>query len=141
MQDRKVVTATKEKISDIALREKFNNVLSPKGTLLMSFKLTVGRTSVLGVDAVHNEAIISIYPYINDNNITRNYLMNILGLLVNYVEETDAIKGATLNSSKLKSMFVPLELGMFLSKLGRDKVAILLKEDRDFEKPSDIHGL
>ena len=108
MQDRKVVTATKEKISDIALREKFNNVLSPKGTLLMSFKLTVGRTSVLGVDAVHNEAIISIYPYINDNNITRNYLMNILGLLVNYVEETDAIKGATLNSSKLKSMFVPL---------------------------------
>ena len=34
--------------------------------------------------------------------------MNILGLLVNYVEETDAIKGATLNSSKLKSMFVPL---------------------------------
>ena len=108
MQDRKVVTATKEKISDIALREKFNKVLSPKGTLLMSFKLTVGRTSVLGIDAVHNEAIISIYPYINDNNITRNYLMNILGLLVNYVEETDAIKGATLTSSKLKSMFVPL---------------------------------
>ena len=36
---------------------------------------------------------------------------------------------------------VVLELGMFLSKLGRDKVAILLKEDRDFEKPSDIQGL
>ena len=36
---------------------------------------------------------------------------------------------------------VVLELGMFLSKLGRDKVAILLKEDRDYEKPSDIQGL
>ncbi len=36
---------------------------------------------------------------------------------------------------------VVLELGMFLSKLGRDKVAILLKEDKNFEKPSDIHGL
>lgn len=36
---------------------------------------------------------------------------------------------------------VVLELGMFLSKLGRDKVAILVKEDRDFEKPSDIQGL
>lgn len=36
---------------------------------------------------------------------------------------------------------VVLELGMFLAKLGRDKVAILLKEDRDFEKPSDIQGL
>lgn len=36
---------------------------------------------------------------------------------------------------------VVLELGMFLSKLGRDKVAILLKEEADFEKPSDIQGL
>jgi len=36
---------------------------------------------------------------------------------------------------------VVLELGMFLAKLGRERVAILLKEAIDFEKPSDIHGL
>lgn len=36
---------------------------------------------------------------------------------------------------------VVLELGMFLSKLGRERVAILLKESPDFEKPSDIQGL
>lgn len=36
---------------------------------------------------------------------------------------------------------VVLELGMFLAKLGREKVAILLKEAKDFEKPSDIQGL
>ena len=36
---------------------------------------------------------------------------------------------------------VVLELGMFLSKLGREKVAILLKEAPNFERPSDIHGL
>lgn len=36
---------------------------------------------------------------------------------------------------------VVLELGMFLAKLGRNKVAILLKEDKNFEKPSDIQGL
>ena len=36
---------------------------------------------------------------------------------------------------------VVLELGMFLSKLGREKVAILLKEAIDFEKLSDIQGL
>lgn len=30
---------------------------------------------------------------------------------------------------------------MFLAKLGRNKVAILLKEAADFEKPSDIQGL
>lgn len=36
---------------------------------------------------------------------------------------------------------VVLELGMFLAKLGRKRVAILLKEDPNFEKPSDIQGL
>ena len=33
---------------------------------------------------------------------------------------------------------VVLELGMFLAKLGRNRVAILWKEAADFEKPSDI---
>ena len=36
---------------------------------------------------------------------------------------------------------VVLELGMFLAKLGREKVAILLKESLNFERPSDIQGL
>ena len=34
-----------------------------------------------------------------------------------------------------------LELGMLLSRLGRSRVAILLKNTEDMEKPSDIHGL
>ena len=36
---------------------------------------------------------------------------------------------------------VVLELGMLLSKLGREKVAILLSQAEDMEKPSDIQGL
>ena len=108
MKDKQTVTVTKEKISKTALKEKFGGVLVPQGTLIMSFKLTVGRTSILGIDAVHNEAIISIFPYISKDNITRNYLLSTLGLLVEYVEQTDAIKGATLNSNKLKNMLVPL---------------------------------
>lgn len=36
---------------------------------------------------------------------------------------------------------VVLEMGMLLSKLGRTKVAILLKNIADMEKPSDINGL
>lgn len=36
---------------------------------------------------------------------------------------------------------VVLELGMFLAKLGREKVAILLKESLNFERPSNIQGL
>lgn len=36
---------------------------------------------------------------------------------------------------------VVLELGMLLSLIGRDKVAILLSQAEDMEKPSDIDGL
>lgn len=36
---------------------------------------------------------------------------------------------------------VVLELGMMLSMLGRDKVAILLKDQVNMERPSDIQGL
>ena len=107
LQERSIVSSTKEKISAVALKEKFAGKLVPQGTLLMSFKLTVGRTSILGVDAVHNEAIISVFPILPDKDATRNFLFNLLPLIVEYVETTDAIKGATLNSSKLSSMLVP----------------------------------
>lgn len=36
---------------------------------------------------------------------------------------------------------VVLELGMVLAKLGREKVAILFKQDINMDKPSDIQGL
>lgn len=53
-------------------------------------------------------------------------------------------EGKAKNETILKKRVrqnVVLELGMFLSKLGRERVAILLKESEDFEKPSDIQGL
>lgn len=53
-------------------------------------------------------------------------------------------EGKAKNEATLKKRVrqnVVLELGMFLSKLGRERVAILLKESEDFEKPSDIQGL
>ena len=36
---------------------------------------------------------------------------------------------------------VVLELGMLLATLGRNKVAILIKDQKNMEKPSDINGL
>lgn len=49
-------------------------------------------------------------------------------------------KGEEVYRSRVRQNVV-LELGMFLAKLGRERVAILLKEAQDFEKPSDIQGL
>ncbi len=99
---------TKEKISNYALETKFNNILSPKGTLIMSFKLTIGKVSILDMDAVHNEAIVSIFPFINHDNIIKNYLFKTLPLLVEYANTKGAIKGKTLNSTSLNNLMIPL---------------------------------
>ena len=108
MEDKSVLTKTKEQISEKALVEKFNGTLSPVGTLIMSFKLTIGKVSILGIEATHNEAIISIFPYVNTDNIMRDYLFNILALTTSYTASTDAIKGSTLNSKKIADMLIPL---------------------------------
>ena len=102
------ILETKEKISEGALKEKFNMSLVPKGTLLMSFKLTVGRVSILDIDAVHNEAIISIYPYADLDKLIRNYLFTMLPLLSTYGDTKGAIKGKTLNSTSLNNLLIPL---------------------------------
>lgn len=57
MEHGKVIFNTKQKVSQIGVDECFKGMLSPKGTLLMSFKLTIGKMSILGMDALHNEAI------------------------------------------------------------------------------------
>lgn len=100
------INKTKEKISVAA--SSVMGEISPVGSLLMSFKLTVGRTSILNIDAYHNEAIISIYPFIDDKYALRDYLFYTLPFLSNMGDSKDAIKGKTLNSKSLKSLLIPL---------------------------------
>ena len=102
------INKTKEFMSWKAIKEVFNNTVSKAGTLIMSFKLTVGRVSILDIDATHNEAIISIFPYIDSDYCTRNYLFKVLPLLSQNGETKDAIKGRTLNSTSLSNMLIPL---------------------------------
>ena len=103
-----IIKSTKECISQKAAKDCFHNVISTKGTLIMSFKLTVGRTSILGIDAYHNEAIISIKTYADKDNITRNYLAIMLPIIANSGDSKDAIKGKTLNSTSIYNLLVPL---------------------------------
>ena len=99
---------TKEKISDYAVSQIFKGEFSPRGTLLMSFKLTVGKVSILNINAVHNEAIISIYPYLNTNNSIRDYLFKFMPLLSQEGRTKTAIKGKTLNSDSIDALLIPL---------------------------------
>ena len=107
MADYSHIKTTKEKISDTAAST-LMGAISPRGSLLMSFKLTVGRTSILDIEAYHNEAIISIYPYIDEENALRDFLFYTLPLLANMGDSKDAIKGKTLNSKSLNSLLIPL---------------------------------
>ncbi|WP_457622550.1 restriction endonuclease subunit S [Persephonella sp.] len=104
MQD-KYIKTTKEKVSEKAFSEIFRGKLIPKGTLLMSFKLTIGRTAILDIPAFHNEAIIHIHP---QENIYRNFLYWILPVIDYSKYLNTAIKGKTLNKEILKNILIPL---------------------------------
>lgn len=74
----------------------------------MSFKLTVGRVSILDVDAVHNEAIISIHPLVDDTGTEKMYLFYILPFISQFGESKNAIKGKTLNDASISNLLIPL---------------------------------
>lgn len=104
MRAYRVVTRTSEAITQDAFREVFSGRIVPKGTLLMSFKLTIGRVAVLGVDACHNEAIVALHPKGVDPTFLGFYLSQ-----VDYAEYQDrAIKGNTLNREKLSRIRITL---------------------------------
>lgn len=107
MKDGDEILQTKEKVSEEAANKLFS-AISSKGSLIMSFKLTVGRTSILGIDAYHNEAIVTISPYVDEHYNIRNFLLKVLPLIANFGESKDAIKGKTLNSKSLANLLIPL---------------------------------
>lgn len=71
----------------------------------MSFKLTIGRTAVLGIDAFHNEAIVSIYPH---EGVERDFLKFYLPSIDYAALQDRAIKGNTLNRGKIEQLPVLL---------------------------------
>ena len=107
MSGQPTIYKTKEKITHKAYSFVFSNNFSKMGTLIMSFKLTVGRTSILGIDAVHNEAIISIYPKKHEQ-VQKKYLFYMLPYLANLGDKKDAIKGKTLNKRSIFNLLIPL---------------------------------
>ncbi|MBT0759761.1 restriction endonuclease subunit S [Campylobacter lari] len=101
----KFVSSSNEKISNDAIL-KTNMKIVPKGTLLMSFKLTLGKTAFADCDLYTNEAIAAIF--IKDKNINKYFLDYALKFadLEKYVD--NAVKGKTLNKQKLKQIEILL---------------------------------
>ena len=76
----------------------------PKGTLLMSFKLSLGRLCFAGCDLFTNEAICSF----NNLQADADYLYYILGRVDFSLYGKQAVKGYTLNKDSLKTIEVML---------------------------------
>ena len=86
--------------------------LVPKGTLLVSFKLTLGRLAFAGRDLFTNEAIAALTIF-NEREISKEFLFYCLTFFdwVKAAENDVKLKGMTLNKAKLKVMpvsFPPL---------------------------------
>ncbi len=81
--------------------------LVPKGTLLVSFKLTLGRLAFAGRDLYTNEAIAAL-TLLNERAISKEYLFWYLQFFDwHKAAEGDVkIKGMTLNKAKLKEIVI-----------------------------------
>lgn len=95
--NRRVVSDTAEHITDIGARHS-NVKLQKTGTVLLSFKLSIGRVAFAGCDLYTNEAIAGLCSEELDSEFLF-YGLQQWDLLQNVDQ---AIKGATLNKEKLK---------------------------------------
>jgi len=74
-----VIYDTKEKITDEGVKNSNVNLI-PKGTTLVSFKLSIGKVGFTGIDLYTNEAIASLKPK-DKNEILDKYLFYIFKYL------------------------------------------------------------
>ncbi|MCC6651277.1 MAG: restriction endonuclease subunit S [Candidatus Eisenbacteria bacterium] len=72
------------------------------GTVLMSFKLTIGRVAVAGCDLFTNEAIAAFRP--KNGLVEPEYLAELLPHVAATASTDQAVKGATLNKAKLRAL-------------------------------------
>ncbi len=106
----KFISETKECISDKGVKESKIKIV-PKGTVIMSFKLSIGKTAITAEDMYTNEAIMAFIDK-KKYDIDKNYLYYLLSGY-NWLDGTNkAVLGLTLNKATLsqkKILIFPIE--------------------------------
>lgn len=96
---------TKEKLTEEAI-EACGIKSVPENTVLMSFKLTIGKTAITSEEIYTNEAIMS---FINrDNNVDNEYLRKFLEYKDWSEEAKHAVKGITLNKETIGNTLIAI---------------------------------
>lgn len=92
----KYISDSKMKISDKAISD-LNMIKTPKGSLLYSFKLSIGKMAFVEKDVYTNEAILSIFP---NKHISLNYIYYMLPYFLE-LAATENIYGAKMLNQKI----------------------------------------
>ena len=100
-----MIVETSETISNEGVQNS-NVKLLPAGTVLFSFKLTVGKVAIAGRDLYTNEAIVALVP--RDDRVLSEYLYYVLPELDYTTYAQPATKGDTLNMHSLPRIPVPV---------------------------------
>jgi type I restriction enzyme S subunit len=104
------VTQSKRTITDKALQER-KVPLVKKGTLLMSFKLTIGKLAFAGKDLFTNEAIAAFEVKEEfKKRVLPDYLYWALQIVPLETEAALAVKGKTINQKTIKMIRLPLPI-------------------------------
>ncbi|WP_438765344.1 restriction endonuclease subunit S [Kushneria sp. TE3] len=104
--ENRCITETKEKITSTGAKKSGSKII-PKGNLLLSFKLSLGKRAFAGCDLYTNEAIAALCP-IDKSKVDINYLYWALDN-ISYDDYVDrAAKGKTLNKAKLNKLSLRL---------------------------------
>lgn len=101
-----VLTDTRERITALGAQASGARLLA-SGTLLFSFKLTIGKMAVAGVDLFTNEAIAGLVPKA-DVQLSAEYLRHALSAVNVTSGSSHAVKGRTLNLPLLRAITIPL---------------------------------
>ena len=103
----KYISFTKEKITDFAIKKSGIKII-PKNTVIMSFKLSIGKVKIVNEDIYSNEAIMAFIPKENFF-IDKNFLYYCLKSLKWNEGINKAVKGLTLNKNLIaqKEIFLP----------------------------------
>lgn len=97
-----IIRDTKEKITDEGIRNS-NVKLIPKGTTLLSFKLSIGKTAIAGADLYTNEAIAALITK-NKNEVIDGYLFALFnGKMIDLENVGNKAFGKSLNSTFLNN--------------------------------------
>ncbi len=101
-----VVTDSREHITDEGVANSSSKLI-PAGTLLFSFKLSIGKMAFAGVDLYTNEAIAALQIR-RTSVLDPRYLYYCLSSIDTVGNVDVAAKGKVLNKSKLRDLRIPL---------------------------------